>query len=88
MHNFLHGFRYVRGTGTAIMELKLAQELSRIYQDPLFLVFLDPRKAYGTMDQDLLLITLEGYGVVPWLCGILDTFWDCQQVGPRQRSFH
>ena len=45
MHDVLHGFRAGRGSGTTIMELKLAQELSRIYQNPLFLVFLDIRKA-------------------------------------------
>ena len=30
MNNFLHGFRAGRGTRTAIMELKLAQELASI----------------------------------------------------------
>ena len=50
LHNVLHRFRAGRGTGTAIMELKLAQELSGIDQDPLFLVFQDLRKAYDTMD--------------------------------------
>ena len=40
MCNVLHGFRSGRGTGTEIMELKRVQELSRIDQDPLFLVFL------------------------------------------------
>ena len=64
MHEVLYGFRAGRGTRTAIMELKLDQELSRIYQDPLFLVFLELRKAYNTVDQDRLLITLEGYGTV------------------------
>ena len=61
MHAVLHGFRSRRGTGAAIMELKIAQELANIYQDPLFLVFLDLRKAYDTVEQDHLLITLEGY---------------------------
>ena len=59
----------------SIMELKLAQELASIDQDPLFLIFLDLRKDYGTMDRDRILITLEGYGVGPWMCGILETFW-------------
>ena len=34
MHDFLRRFRAGRGTGTAIMELKLSQELAIIYQDP------------------------------------------------------
>ena len=41
------------------MELNLAQEIASIYQSPLFLVFLNPRKAYNTMDLERLLITLE-----------------------------
>ena len=35
MHSVLRGFRAGRGTGTAIMELKLAQELDSIDQDPM-----------------------------------------------------
>ena len=74
MHDVLHGFRAERGTRTAIMELKLAQELVSIDQDPLLLVFLDLMKAYDTMDRDLLLVTLEGYGSGSWMCGLLETF--------------
>ena len=51
MHVILHGFRYRRGTGAAIMELDITQELSSIYQEPLFLVLLDLRKAYDNAGQ-------------------------------------
>ena len=88
MNNILHGFRKGRGMGTAIMELKIAHDLARIDQELIFLVFLDLRKAYDTMDWDRLLITLEGYGAGPWLCGILETFWECQHVVPRKNGFH
>ena len=50
LHDILHNFRTGRGMGMAIMELKLAQELAIIDQDPLFLVFLELRKSYDTMD--------------------------------------
>ena len=45
-NDVLHGFREGRGTGMAIMDLKLAQELSRVYNKPLLLVLLDLQKAY------------------------------------------
>ena len=88
MHDVLHGFRAGRGTGTAIMELKLNQDLASIDQEPLFLVFLDLWKAYNTVDRDLLLITLEGYGAGPRMCGLLETFWDCQNMVLRKNGFH
>ena len=49
LHDILHGLRAKRETVMAIMELKIAQELVVIYQYPLFLVFLDLRKAYDTV---------------------------------------
>ena len=48
-HGILHGFRASRDTGTATIELKIAQELESIDQDPLFLVFMDLRKQYNTL---------------------------------------
>ena len=51
LHDVLHGFRAGRGTGTAIMDLNIAQEFASIYQEPLFLELLDLRKAYDIMDQ-------------------------------------
>ena len=44
LHDVLHGFRAGRGKGTSTLELKLAQELAIIDQEPFFLVFLDLRK--------------------------------------------
>ena len=49
-HNVIHGFRTKRGTGMKIMELNMAQEIASIDQNPLFLVFLDLRKSYDTLD--------------------------------------
>ena len=58
-NDVLHGFRVGRGTGAANMELKLSQELAIVDQDPLFLVFLNLRKAYNTVDRSRLIMTLE-----------------------------
>ena len=49
-HDILHGLRAKRGTGTSITELNMFQELASIDQDPLFLVFLNLRKEYSTLD--------------------------------------
>ena len=38
-------------------------------QSPLLLVFLNLRKAYDIVDCKRFLITLEGYGAGPCLCG-------------------
>ena len=56
MHSVLHGFRAGGEIGAAIMELNFYQELASIDQDPLFLLFLDLRKSYDTVDQERLLV--------------------------------
>ena len=48
-YNVLHRLCANRGTGSAIMELNMAQELASIEQNPLFMVLLDLRKAYDTL---------------------------------------
>ena len=69
--DIIHWFRDGRGTGTAIMELKLAQELFSIDHDPLFLVLLYIHKAYFNVDRDYILQTLEGYVMGPCMCILL-----------------
>ena len=77
-HDASHGFRTRRGTGAAIVDLKISQELDIIYQNPFLLLLLDLRKAYDTLDCRSLLKILEGYGAGPKLCGILVEFWEKQ----------
>ena len=45
LHDGLQNFTQGRGTGTAIMEAKLEQQLAGIVHDPLSQVFLDVREA-------------------------------------------
>ena len=73
-HGVLHGFCTGRGTGTAILELKMVQEIASMEQDPLLLVFIDLHKAYGTVYCGCLLMTLEGYGSGPSMCRPLAVF--------------
>ena len=70
-HSVLHGFCVGRGIGIVIINLKLAQELASVDQDPLFLIFLDLRKAYDNLDRGWLLQMLVGYGAGPKMRGIL-----------------
>ena len=58
-HYVLHGFRAGIGMGTAIIKLKLSPELSSVYHEPLFLVFLQLRKAYNNVYRDRLIQTFK-----------------------------
>ena len=56
-----------RGTGTAIIEVKLAQQLAWMEQEPLYQVFVDLRKAYDHLDCERCLPIMTGYGFGPKL---------------------
>ena len=71
-HDVLHGFCASRGTGMAIMEPKMVQELASIDHDPLFLALLDLQKAYNTLEHGRLLQNLEGYGAGPNMRSLLE----------------
>ena len=86
IHDFLHGFRAERGMGKAILELKTDQELAVMYQDPLFLVFIDLQKTYDTVDRGHLLMLLEGYGASPRMCRLLEVFWNRKKSSPTKRG--
>ena len=87
-HDILHGFIQRRGTGTAILEAKLAQELAALDNEPLFVIFLDLRKAYDTVDRTRSLQTFEEYGMGPNMLRLLRNYWTHQTVIPRQNGYH
>ena len=74
-HGILNRFRERIGVGEATMELKLTQDLASVDHNPLFLVLLDLRKVYYTMDRVRLIQTLEGYGAVSCLCELMVILW-------------
>ena len=65
LHYCLHGFLAERGTGTATLELKLAQNLAFLEQEPLFVTFLDLKKVYNALDCERFLAILKGCSVKP-----------------------
>ncbi len=51
MHDSLHGCRNKCGTGMAIIEAKLVQQLSYLELKHFYGIFLDLRKAFDAMDR-------------------------------------
>ncbi len=76
LHSCLHGGLPRWDTGTAIMEVKLNQQLAWVKQEPLYQIYLDLKKAYDTLDQTRCLAILAGYGVGPNLLRLQKQFWD------------
>jgi hypothetical protein len=76
LNDCLHGGHPRRGTGTAIMEVKLKQQLVWVDQEPLYQIHLDLRKAYDALDRGRCLEILAGYGVGPNLLRLQKKFWD------------
>ncbi len=75
LHEVLHGCRYRCGTGTAILEAKLAQQLAHLEQEPFYRVFLDLIKAFDAMDRERCLLILEGYGAGPNMVQLIRNLW-------------
>jgi hypothetical protein len=75
-HPCLHGGMPKQGTGTAMIEAKLAQQLAWVEQEPLFQVFNDLCKAYNHLNCAKCLEIMTGYGVQPKLLHLQEKFWD------------
>ena len=87
-HDCLHGFLAGRGTGTATMEVKLAQQLAYREQEAWYQIFLDLRKAYDAMDRGRCLEILAGYGVGPKLIRLLSHFWAEAKLACRTGGYY
>ena len=86
-HDALHGSVKSRGTGTGIMEAKLLSQLRKTSDDPLFMVFLDLKKAFYSLDRERALLVLEKYGVGPNLLRIIRSTWARDTMVPRQSGY-
>ena len=75
LHDSLHGCRNGQGTGTALIEAKLAQQLAHIEQAPFYGVCIDLKKAFNAMDRERCLLILEGHGVGPNMRRLIRHFW-------------
>ena len=87
-HDCLHGFLTGRGTGTATLHVKLAQQLAYIEQEPLFRVFIDLKKAYDAMDRERCIEILVGCGVGPNLIRLLIFFWENAELVCRAGGYY
>ena len=87
-HDALHGYVAHRGTGTAITEAKLFQQLAAISQQPAWEVFVDLRKAFDCVDRTRTLEILEQYGVGPRMLRVLTRYWEQQLIVARQAGFY
>ncbi len=92
LHDSLHGCLASRGTGTGIIEAKLAQQLAHLEQTPFFGNFIDLRKAFNTMDRGRCLEILALHRVGPKMLHLIRNFWDsamnvCWAKGNYGRPF-
>ena len=75
LHDCLHGCCAHRGTGTGVIEAKLAQQLSYLELKPFYGVFLDLKKAFDLMDRERCIMILEGYGAGPRMIRLIRGYW-------------
>ncbi len=75
LHDSLHGCRSKRGTSTAIIKVKLAQQLSYLKLKPFRGVFLDLWKAFNAMDRERSIMLLKGYGAGPRMIRLIRSYW-------------
>jgi hypothetical protein len=76
LHDSVHSCHNRRGTGTAVIEAKLTQQLAHIKQCPFYGVFVDLTKAFDAMDRERCLQLILEYRVGPNMQRLIPHFWD------------
>ena len=74
-HDFLHGFRAGRSTGTATLQFELLHKVAALREAVFHEILLDLHKAYNALDRSRCLGMLEGYGVGPRALRLLRPYW-------------
>ena len=87
-HESIHGFRRHRGTATAIINLKLQVQLARREKKPLYMIFLDLKKAYDSVDRTRTLKLLENYGLGKNIIRIIQNIWEDDVLIPKQQMYY
>ena len=87
LHSALNRFIEGRVMGTATLESKMAQQLAVLPHNTLFQVFLDIHRTYNSLDRDLCLEVLNGYGMRPNLTRLLKPYWERQRIAPKDSKF-
>ena len=70
------GFRKGRGCVDMIFATRQLVEKSREHDAPLFVLFVDLRKAYDTVPRQALWHVLEKYGIPPIMLSIIKSFYE------------
>ena len=87
-HDFLHGFRAGRGTGTATLKAKLLQHLAAMMEEVLYVIFLYLTKYYDALDRSRILDILEEYGFGPQARRLLRAYWVKSNMVARAGGYY
>ena len=87
LHDALYRFRGGRGTGTATLEAKLAQQLAGLAHNTLFQVFLDICKAYDSLDMERCIEALKECGVGTNLTRLIKSYWEHERIATNTGKF-
>ena len=86
-HDTLHMFRAGRGTGTAVLDANILQQITDMREEVLFEIFLDLRKDYDALDQEKALNNLAAYEVGPRTFRLLQTYWYQLTMVPKAGGY-
>ena len=69
------------------MNVKLLMQISKRQSDPLYMIFLDIKKAYDTLDRDRTMQLLKEYVVGERVTRIINRIWKDDTMIPKQNSY-